>query len=272
MVSSFKYLCVLDFEAVFQENPQDTKNKDMEIIEFPSVLYQFIQSSNKLELHLVDEFQQYVKTRRIPVLNEYCIQQTGITQQQVDNGISFKQVIQMHTEWLRKHLNCDPDDQNVLFVTCGDWDLKTMIPHQLSHETDVVVGSHLKQWCNIKWVFDNFYKKKKKVSGMMGMLNQLKLPLLGRHHCGIDDCRNIGRVAAELVKQGCSFAPSGRHGTNGKVIWLQYDPAVSLSNFEVAKPDESNSSKATTTSSSTSNNTQKSVPKKTYSRVQHRSK
>jgi len=40
---------------------------------------------------------------------------------------------------------------------------------------------------------------------MAGMLNYLRLPLEGRHHSGIDDCRNISRIARQMLKDGASF-------------------------------------------------------------------
>jgi len=37
--------------------------------------------------------------------------------------------------------------------------------------------------------------------GMAGMLSSLGLTLEGRHHSGIDDCRNIARIAKELCRR-----------------------------------------------------------------------
>ena len=37
---------------------------------------------------------------------------------------------------------------------------------------------------------------------MAEMLSQLNLQLLGTHHSGIDDSRNISRIALELIKRG----------------------------------------------------------------------
>ena len=140
-----------------------------------------------------------------------------------------------------------------------------MLPHQLHHE-GLSAGSHLKQWCNVKWVYEKFYRKKK-VNGMLTMLNGLKLGLIGKHHSGIDDCRNIGRVVCEMVKQGCSFAPTGKHGSQ-KVIWLSYDPACKLNNFVLKKLPSSQPSTALSTSQSTSSSSQQPANKKKYSRVQ----
>jgi inhibitor of KinA sporulation pathway (predicted exonuclease) len=67
-------------------------------------------------------------------------------------------------------------------ITCGDWDLKTMLPIQLSvsniGEGDVPMV--LKSWCNIKHVFSKFTGGRP--LGMDGMLSALGLPLVGRHH------------------------------------------------------------------------------------------
>jgi inhibitor of KinA sporulation pathway (predicted exonuclease) len=45
---------------------------------------------------------------------------------------------------------------------------------------------------------------------MTNMLSKLGLELQGRHHSGLDDCRNIGRVLVELVKRGGKPKGTGR--------------------------------------------------------------
>lgn len=48
--------------------------------------------------------------------------------------------------------------------------------------------------------------------GMKGMLEHLSLELKGRHHSGIDDCRNIAQVVDALIKagHGALMKPTGR--------------------------------------------------------------
>jgi len=41
-----------------------------------------------------------------------------------------------------------------------------------------------------------------------GMLASLRIPLAGKHHCGIDDCRNIAKVVTALI---------GKHGAENVV-------------------------------------------------------
>lgn len=40
------------------------------------------------------------------------------------------------------------------------------------------------------------------------MLENLKLPLVGRHHSGIDDARNIAQIVTTLMKGGLEFNQS----------------------------------------------------------------
>lgn len=43
---------------------------------------------------------------------------------------------------------------------------------------------------------------------MMGMLQGLGVQHEGRHHSGIDDCRNIAKLMCELVRKGASPLPT----------------------------------------------------------------
>ena len=114
-----------------------------------------------------------------------------------------------------KDLQAAEPDATFAFVTCGDWDLKTMLPLQLSHSkldaSDVL--PIFSKWINIKIPCSNYFgasevsssgKKKKRGTrlGMAGMLQRLGLPLVGRHHCGLDDARNIASIAKALVERG----------------------------------------------------------------------
>lgn len=41
--------------------------------------------------------------------------------------------------------------------------------------------------------------------GMARMLEVLKMDLIGKHHSGIDDCRNIARLLIRMMHEGCVF-------------------------------------------------------------------
>ena len=59
-----------------------------------------------------------------------------------------------------------------------------------------------KQWCTSSRQHSRKRGKDSLHFGMPGMLEALGLPLLGRHHSGIDDSRNIAAILRELARRG----------------------------------------------------------------------
>ena len=177
-----QYLAVLDFEATCWKN-----SNDHEIIEFPTVIIDL----DKKEV--VDKIQIFVRPVKNPCLSEFCKELTGIKQEWVDKGIDLEEAIKLHSKFLSKY-------DNLIIVTCGDWDLKTMLPQE-TQIRKLIVPSVYGKWINIKRIFKEFYKRDKEL-GMVGMLNKLDLKLLGRHHSGLDDCVNIAQICIKLVNSG----------------------------------------------------------------------
>ncbi len=192
--TELKNLVVLDFEATCDE---DNPPLPQEIIEFPSVLL------DGETLEVIDEFESFVRPIHHPTLTTFCTELTSIEQKDVDDAPTFPNVLARHLEWLRSHGlptegTAIPKDTAVpyAFVTCGDWDLNTMLPTQLRACAMDYVPAPYRQWINIKVPFK---KWKRKPAGMARMLQALDLELEGRHHRGIDDCRNIAKIVRALV-------------------------------------------------------------------------
>lgn len=193
MNTKYTHAIILDFEATCQEG---AKPKPQEIIEFPSVL---ISLETK---QVVDEFQSFVRPFHHPVLSEFCTNLTSITQDDVDNAELFPVVLEKHLAWLKSHgLN----ENNALFVTCGDWDFNSGFTEQCAASEPMVevVPPIYRKWQNIKIPFCQ-YKGCNKAPGMSGMLRELDIPLIGHHHRGIDDCRNIANLYIKLLENGAS--------------------------------------------------------------------
>lgn len=208
MPRSIDHLIVLDFEATCDDvNPPAPQ----EIIEFPSVLL----SAHTFEV--VAEFESFVRPVHHPVLTAFCRELTGIEQAHVDAALPFAEVFAAHQAWLVQHgLPLAPPDSPAdglpyAFVTCGDWDLKTMLPAQLRACDQVSDESPApyRQWINIKHAFRAVTQQKRGNTGMPHMLERLGLELEGRHHRGIDDCRNIARLARALAAAGATFELTG---------------------------------------------------------------
>jgi len=196
MEMNLTHAVVLDFEATCDDVD---RLRPQEIIEFPSVLV-------ALEpFGVVDEFASFVRPYHHPTLSEFCRQLTTITQADVDGARLFPEVFAAHGRWLADH---GLTAENALFVTCGDWDLGTMLPVQFAACVPPIteVPPIFTRWLNIKRAFAELQGGRP--GGMARMLRLLGLPLVGTHHRGLDDCRNIATILEALVQRGLSVRPT----------------------------------------------------------------
>jgi hypothetical protein len=62
-------------------------------------------------------------------------------------------------DWIKKNDDLKLDEagnaKNFTFLTCGDWDLKTMLPSQCRH-FNLAYPNYFKKWINVKKVFVKF--------------------------------------------------------------------------------------------------------------------
>nr|KAG5701593.1 hypothetical protein BaRGS_019282 [Batillaria attramentaria] len=58
-------------------------------------------------------------------------------------------------------------------------------------------------WINIKKIFCNFYDSPR--YNLETMLHRLGMEFEGRPHCGLDDSKNIARIAINLLQDGCTM-------------------------------------------------------------------
>ncbi|XP_076462593.1 ERI1 exoribonuclease 3-like [Babylonia areolata] len=188
----FDYFFVLDFEATCDNT---RKVIPQEIIEFPVLKF------NWKSLQVESEFHQYVQPRVHRELSPFCIELTGILQDMVDHQPHIEETLQNFHKWM----TAEALKQNATFtfVTCGDWDLKTMLPSQCRY-FGIDNQPYFKRWINIKKAFADLTGVFPK--GMMAMLHQLHIPHIGRHHSGIDDCRNIAAILKAMVERGYVFS------------------------------------------------------------------
>ena len=179
---------VLDFEATCSEK---TKQSPQEIIEFPSVVV------DSKTLDPVNQIQLYIRPVHHPTLTKFCTNLTGITQETINSANTFRGVYNYYDKWLQKY-------PNSIFVTCGDWDLKSMLPRQ-ARTSNIRLPWYYGRWINIKTEFDAFYPNKH-ANGLSSMLKVLDMEFVGRPHSGLDDCINIARLWKKMAEDG--YKPS----------------------------------------------------------------
>ncbi|KAI0652246.1 exonuclease RNase T and DNA polymerase III [Trametes meyenii] len=196
-----RYLVVLDFEATCDDTNRVVPRGEMEIIEFPTVLYDLEQDKVEAIFH------EYVRPTLHPTLTEFCTNLTGIQQTTVDSADTFPDVWARYQQFIRSHKIAE-EPSSAVFLTCGDWDLKTMLPLQLraSGLTETItptgtLASPYDRWINVKKSYQHLHGLRYP-KGMDGMLRHAGMDLEGRHHSGIDDCRNILRIVRKMRQNG----------------------------------------------------------------------
>ena len=188
----YDYYFILDFEATCSN---DTKWIN-EIIEFPIVV---LDSKSRT---IIREYREYVRPTINPILTSFCTKLTGITQEIVDTADTFDKVFPRVVQWCTQ-FKLEHAYRSFIFVTCGDWDLLKMLPAQASY-CNMKIPAYFKKWVNIKIPFREYQKDvlwgKSGGMGMKYMLDKLGLALIGRHHSGLDDARNIAAITVKLLE------------------------------------------------------------------------
>ncbi|XP_037527123.1 ERI1 exoribonuclease 3 isoform X4 [Rhipicephalus sanguineus] len=127
-------------------------------------------------------------------------QLTGIVQDMVDDQPHLHQVLSRFDDWMREQGLLQA---RTVFVTFGDWDLQKMLPSQCAY-LGIPVPPYMTRWINLKKAFAECTGHWPKT--LLDALRFCRLPHLGRHHSGIDDCRNLAQLVAWLASRGYQFA------------------------------------------------------------------
>ncbi|XP_054428088.1 ERI1 exoribonuclease 3 isoform X5 [Pteronotus mesoamericanus] len=172
-----------------------------EIIEFP------ILKLNGRTMEIESTFHMYVQPVVHPQLTPFCTELTGIIQAMVDGQPSLQQVLERVDEWMAKEGLLDPNVKSI-FVTCGDWDLKVMLPGQCQY-LGLPVADYFKQWINLKKAY-SFAMGCWPKNGLLDMNKGLSLQHIGRPHSGIDDCKNIANIMKTLAYRGFIFKQTSK--------------------------------------------------------------
>ena len=180
MQISNDYYLIVDVEATCADDGTVPRH-EMEIIEIGAVM----QSSRTFEI--VSEFQTFVQPVRRPELTAFCINLTGITQDNVTGAPHFRSALEAMKQWMYPF-------GDSLFCSWGDYDRKQFTQDCEFNHVDYPFGSgHL----NLKAEFAHALGKRRQM-GMAEAVRHLGMDFEGSHHRGLDDARNIARIVRRI--------------------------------------------------------------------------
>ncbi|KAK7113563.1 ERI1 exoribonuclease 2-like [Littorina saxatilis] len=205
LCQGFSYLIVIDFESTCWERD---KSRTQEIIEFPAVLL------NTKTGEIESEFQYYVQPQENPTLSTFCQQLTGITQEQVNDGIPISLCLRKFSHWLHKLFqekkiqlagtqaaNSENGAVNTAaLVTWSDWDFGVCLHYELRRK-QISKAPCFNQWIDLRATYTKFYGRKPK--GLNGALQDVGIEFEGREHSGLHDSRNTATLAWRMIRDGC---------------------------------------------------------------------
>ena len=170
---------VVDLEATCWENIHDYDR--METIEIGAVeLPSAIGTPSR-------EFNRFIRPTEEPNLSDFCKRLTTIRQRDVDKADLFPSVFAEFVAWI--------GEEQFFLCSWGAYDLTQFRTDCGRHGVDFPLS--FERHINLKKQFARISSKRE--CGMEQALAQVGLPLLGTHHRGIDDARNIARLGTLVL-------------------------------------------------------------------------
>ena len=172
---------IVDLEATCWE--KGTNPDRMEIIEIGAVMLDASTGSAS------KEFASFVKPVASPALSDFCTQLTSIRQEDVDGAGYFWTVFPQFVAWI--------GDAPFRLCSWGAYDLNQLRKDCERHRMPLPAA--FENHVNLKKEFSRL--KGVKPMGMKGALAMMNIPLDGIHHRGVDDARNIAKLAQIILPQ-----------------------------------------------------------------------
>lgn len=133
------------------------------------------------------EFASFVRPVASPILSDFCKELTTIRQEDVDSAEPFWSVFPGFVKWI--------GDSDFTLCSWGAYDLNQFRKDCARHKFPL--PESFEKHINLKREFSE--QQGIKPTGMNGALKHLGLTLEGTHHRGIDDARNIAKIARVLL-------------------------------------------------------------------------
>jgi len=191
------YYAVLDFECTCERGARAFNH---EIIEFPVVFL------NARTLKVEMEFRRYVRPTEKPRLSQFCTELTGISQDSIDNADTLDVVLLEFEQFLKANELVSPkrgaleSAKSFVITTDGPMDVLAFLRKECQRKR-FSLQPYWSHFVDLRYWFAAGFGVPQ--CGVRQMLEQCSLEFQGREHCGLDDARNIARIAAEMIRAGC---------------------------------------------------------------------
>ena len=183
----FDQIIVIDIESTCWEDPQISNFwEDPQISNLSEIIEIGISPVSTKSGEILEGKDIIVKPEHSKV-SEFCTKLTTLTQDDVDSGISFKDACDI--------LINECSSKKYIWASYGNYD-KYQFYDQCEREN--IEYPFVKAHINVKLLFALRYSLKREV-GMDRALKLLGLPLIGTHHRGGDDSRNIARILSRIL-------------------------------------------------------------------------
>ena len=106
------------------------------------------------------------------------------------------------------------EGKNAILVTCGNWDLESMLPRQC-RLSGIKQPNFTKSWINVKDEFTRITDKviSREENDLQFMMKHLNLEFSGRLHSGQDDVVNIFKVLKALLEKDKTLLTAEDHSS-----------------------------------------------------------
>ena len=171
---------ILDLEATcWQGNLMDRNQEIIELAAYRVNGYR----------EWVDHFQSFIRPVQHPRLSTYCIDLTGITQDQVSKAKTFEHVFPRFEDWF--HAQDGPH----LICTWGDKDMNLIHNECLRCDAD---DSFLPGWIDLKRQYAGIHQLPKEV-GLLKALEYNDIDFEGSPHRAEDDAYNTAKLFLQYL-------------------------------------------------------------------------
>lgn len=178
-----KYIFCVDVEATCSDDAT-VPREQMEVIEFGGVLL------DRDTMEVVERLEFFIKPTLHTTLTPFCKQLTNITQEQVDDGMSYVRALTLVKAFR------DRFEGEFCWCSWGAFDKNIFVQDGVLHGMSPLLepDNHF----NLKVWFSNLLGKNKGF-GLNKAIEHQKLEFIGQHHRALSDAENVAQILKTLA-------------------------------------------------------------------------